>query len=139
MKVTAAIILGEAHWEIRVPLGAFETVEAGQDALNNATATLEVDGLRVTVHGQTCLMSDSDVEIRQLSEEAKARLGSAIDVQAAGGVEQATHALNVMDPAYVIAEDDFVPSAITLDGLVKRYGSGYQIDHIADQLKHNAH
>lgn len=79
MNVTAAIILGESDWEIRVPIGTFATRQLGQEALNSSTSILAVvenhAGIRLTINGTTWFLTDSNVQIRELNEAAKARLG----------------------------------------------------------------
>lgn len=137
-NIAATMILGEEHWEIRLPIGTFPSEEAGQEALDSAVAQLEMvdncPGILLKVHDQARFLTDRDVQILELNDDAKARLGAPIDVSTNEGKKRALESLKTMDPAYVMTPDDFSPSGKTLHDFIKRYGEGRRLDHIGDQL-----
>lgn len=138
MTVEAALILGEEHWEIRVPIGAYPDKETAQEALNSADARLKTvdgcSGISLSIHGVEQFLRNENVRIRELHQDAKDRLGAPIDVSTQSGKEKALESLKTMDPAYVVGEDDFSLSERDLRDFIVRYGEGYRPDHIADEI-----
>jgi predicted HAD superfamily phosphohydrolase len=138
MSVEAAMILGEEHWEIRLPIGLFPDKATGQEALDSADATLTIvagcPGFTLTVNGVERFVRSENVQIRELNREALARLGAPIDVSTQNGKDKALESLKTMDPAYVVKEEDFTLSEKTLLDFINRYGEGYRPDHIGDEI-----
>lgn len=138
-KVRAAMILGEEDWEIRCPIGDYDSDETASKALSGARAWLTViesqPTIQVSVDGEPDrLLQDGDVTISEFSANARARLGPPLDMREPQNVHRAVTALEQRDPAYCISQDDMVPSSKTLADFVARYGIGYKLDHIGDSV-----
>lgn len=134
-RYTAKMILGQEYWEISFPIGDFGTEKAAEDAVCAAEAVFGSDQGNpcITVSGiafDPLVLTNADVLIREMTKESVSRLGPRLDMTDQENRITAVAALLSGDPAYIVEDADFVPSALTLADFLEKYGTGYRPDFI---------
>lgn len=133
----AIAILGEDIWQIDVCLGQYESKEEAEYIANEGSSGFvfimkgENGNIMARVDGEVKFFGDNDVRISEISEEKQKIMGKPLDMSVESNVQKAIEALENNDPAYVVKEEDMVPSNKALLDFVKIYGLGYKPDHIA--------
>jgi hypothetical protein len=133
----AIAILGEDIWQIDICLGQYESKERAEHIANEGSSGFvfimkgESGSIMARVDGEVKFFGDNDVKISEISEEKQKIMGKPLDMSVEGNIHKAIEALENNDPAYVVKEEDMVPSNKVLLDFVERYGLGYKPDHIA--------
>ena len=84
----------------------------------------------VLSHSQKELIIDSQVIVKTIPPERKAKLGIPLDTQILTDRETAIDALATDNPAYVIDESELIDSNKTIANLIEQFGDGYRLEFL---------
>lgn len=131
------MIIGQDNWEICVRLGIFSSQEEARFVAEEGSSEPRLSNylgrpaIKILINSRYHHFYDSDMVIRELSEEKQAQMGPPIDPREEEGPQRILETLKTMDPKYVVHDSDMVPSSMTLADLLDRHGEGCRLDNIA--------
>ena len=115
----AIAVLAQDYWCIEVIVSIQETEEQAKIVLSciENFAFVLIRGrsaIKAYLDGNAVYYFDEDIVVKEISQNKQSQLGRPLDSRNENDVEIALTALLTEDPAYIIAEEDFVPSCLTL-------------------------